>query len=142
MLVGMRVTSAARSSFLAAAVLAGTTLAVFGASQNYGPAAALRRFHVAVEKGDYKAAERMLETGYADPASQELVLAARGLTAGGAGYQVARMERLPREVRAVVVYGGRNANRRAVVWVVEKTQGAWRIDARKTLTILRDALGG
>lgn len=129
------------ASIAAAVALSGVTLATFGALQNYGPASTLRRFHVAVERNDAADAARVLDLPLEANESRVLVSLVAGLVRRGEPYRIARMERLPREVRAVVAYEGRDGLSRAFVWVIVKEGRTWKIDVRRTATILRDSLG-
>lgn len=135
-------------AFVAAAALASLTLGVFAPLQNYGPESAVRRFNVALLRHDPLDLQRVTEQDLRTADANELARRVLSLLRAGASFQLVRMERQSSQVRAVVVYTvpsnpsvSPGKVQFPMVYVVEKTGRVWRINASKTLTILRDRLG-
>ncbi|MGV3614879.1 MAG: hypothetical protein ACO1SV_06050 [Fimbriimonas sp.] len=127
----------------AAALLATVTLGVFYVLQDYGPESAIRRFHRAVQARDSGELARVTEQPIDSPEVQELIRWVDQTSRFGARYQLLRVERQRREVYAALDYTAPNGENYATVWVVEKKGETWKVDAVRTVTILRDGfLGG
>ena len=128
-------TKAKVPSAVAAVVLAVLTLAVFYVLQDYGPASAIRRFHVALAADNAPGVLQVIDSRLDDPNLAYIVEQIRPYLTQGPP-QVARIDRQQGRVRVAVVYG----NRFAVIWVVDKSGPLWKINTRLTAAVLRDAL--
>ncbi len=129
------------ASYLSAAALAVVTLFVFGTLQDYGPESAIRRFHHAIATNNPDELQQVTEQPLSSKSVQSIYQAAGQFVVRGIPYRIMKMDRDKGEVRAAVVYSLGNGKQAAVVFVVDKINHAWKIDADKTLTILRDSLG-
>ncbi|AIE86149.1 hypothetical protein [Fimbriimonas ginsengisoli] len=128
-------------AYLAAAGLCLLTLAVLYPLQDYGPESAIRRFHVAISHDDGVELQRVTAQPIQSENVQWLARQVQGLMKAGARYQLLRMQRWPTQVRAAIVYTSPSDERFPMIWVVEKRGRIWRVDADKTVTIMRDSLG-
>lgn len=63
------------------------------------------------------------------------------VTASETTYRIGRMDRSPSQVRAALVYKFPNGRPSAMIWVITRTGPVWRVDARQTVTIIRDGIG-
>jgi hypothetical protein len=130
--------SASFSSYAAASVLAVITLGVFFRLQDYGPESAIRRFHNDVLNDDSSDLQRVTVQSIGDQRVRRLVSLVHNLLVDGRRYQLVGMDRTPDQVRAAVIYRIPRREDRAIVWVVERSDGGWRVNADKTITILED----
>ena len=126
-----------------ALLLALVTLSTFFVLQAAGPESAIRQFHRAIENKDIQEAISLTSDGVADPNTETLINQIDWLLRGGHRYQIRRVQGTGESVVAAVEYKRDNGPIRAMVWVVEKRRGnpRWKINASKTLNILRDTLG-
>lgn len=127
--------------YAAAATLSLLTLGVFYVLQDYGPESAIRRFHDAVLKRDPVELQRVTDEDVRSQSVQQLITQVGAFMRSGS-YQLLRMERSATQVQAAVVYRARGSRDVfPMIWVVEKRGGLWKVNADKTMTILRDNLG-
>jgi len=123
------------------AVLSLLTLSVFYVLQDYGPESAIRRFHDAVVRGDGIELQRVTAEDIRSPSVILLARDVKNFLVDGT-YQLSRMERSQNQVQAAVVYRAKgSAELFPMIWIVEKRGSVWKVNADKTLTILRDNLG-
>jgi hypothetical protein len=128
------------SAYLAAAALAVVTLFVFGTLQDYGPESAIRRFHHAIATNNLDELQQVTEQPATSSNVRQIVQTA-AIVAQGVPYRIMKMDRSSNEVRAAVVYTLPYGRQAAVVFVVDKEGRSWKIDADKTVTVLKDSLG-
>jgi len=127
--------------YVAVAVLSLLTLGVFYVLQDYGPESAIRRFHDAIVRGDGVELQRVTMEDIRSPNVRLLARDVNNFLRNGA-YQLVRMERSQTQVKAAVVYRAKGSSELfPMIWVVEKQGSIWKVNADKTLTILRDNLG-
>lgn len=122
-------------SGIVAAIVAVITLGTFYILQDYGPASAIRRFHEAIFNNDVGELQQVTYDKINSPAVRELITAVNSIGEPASHPQVARMDRQVGEVRAAVVYTYPNNLRTARVWVVEKHDKLWQVNAEKTVAI-------
>ena len=122
----------------AGAALTFLVLYVFYRLQDYGPESAVRRFHVDVQRQDWRDLTRVtLEPlGSAEP--QALMALVNQYVFRGASYKLLAMQRSPEQVRAVVEYSFPTGDKLLFPWIIEKTGRSWRVNTRKTVTLLRE----
>jgi len=128
-------------AYVAAGTLAFVTLGTFSLLQSSGPESTLRSFHAALERRDVRELQRVTKQDLRTQNAQILMRQVNTYLRSGANYQLVRMERQPRLVRAAVVYTLPAGDQIGMIWVVEKPNSVWQIDADRTATILRDSLG-
>ncbi len=124
------------SAIIAAVVLALGTVTVFWVLQDYGPQSAIRRFHLAVAENNSVDMQQVVAQPVTSSDVQELIRGVVFLTSNGP-YQIARMDRQPREVAAAAVYSLPGGQRQVLIWVVVKDHRLWRVDATRTLDLLK-----
>jgi hypothetical protein len=131
-----------RGASLATAVaLTAGTLGVFWTLQDSGPGTVVRRFHVAFRAGDARGVAATLDEPLDSPAAQSLVRFIGQVSRFG-DPRILDSDRSPGQVRTLVAYPVPGGGRYPVVFVLELTNGRWRIDAAKTMTIVRDFMEG
>jgi hypothetical protein len=126
-----------------AAILAVITLSLFFVLQDFGPESTIRQFHRAVEAKDMREALSLTTDGERDPSSIDLATQIDWLMRVGNRYQIRRVQRSGENVVAAVEYRQSNGPIRVMVWVIEKPKGTtrWKINAAKTLNLLKNTLG-
>lgn len=126
-------------AWIACALLAVLTLAVFATLQYYGPESALRRFHVATLSGDLRELQRVTAEDVGSP----VVLALREkvylIAKAGGTFEIGQMGLEGRSVRAEVRYRVPRLGILVTVWLVEKpaSTNRWEINATHTLANFR-----
>ena len=132
----MKIPRVSLLSVLTVAVLAGGTLTVFGRLQNYGPQSAIRRFHLAVAEDNSADLQRVVLQPVTSPDVLELKKGVMILTSNGP-YQISRMDRRPGEVAVAAIYSLPPPQTLVVIWVTVKDGRDWKVDAKKTLDLLK-----
>lgn len=145
-------------SILPAILLATIVVFTFQSLRSYGPESTLRRFHVLLKKmydgnmdgksinsQDWSELRSLFVEDIGEPnatginpyARELMVLVNSNFSAGGR-YSFSRMDRLPREVRLVILYTVPGRPSQPIVWIVEKPTGTreWKISIRKTLAVM------
>jgi hypothetical protein len=151
----IRANAVTKSSVVVALVLSLVVGTIFFVLQNYGPESTIRKFHSAIQRGlsvagagnqsltkSLRDIQRevieplgLVNGSQGDPAGVSILRFAVNQMQNGGKLQILRMDRYPREVRAVVAYYYPNRPPQEMIWVVEKPTGrrAWLINATKTL---------
>jgi hypothetical protein len=125
---------------------------IFSSLRNYGPESTVRQFHVSLKRvydsqmngepinpKDWNEVrsvfqEEIGELRSLNPYARGLLLTVYSQFQQGSRYSISKMDRIPREVRVVVLYSNPSAMQMPIVWVVEKPEGAreWKISLSKT----------
>jgi hypothetical protein len=129
------------SAWVVSATLALVTLFVFGVLQDYGPEATIRRFHQAALEGNsrevaYLSHRPSAIRGTGVTTSTVMAEAVRGLMGSDVRLQLYAVSRRSNRAAAVVTY--LNARRQmevALIWIVVRSDGVWRIDTDATVQV-------
>lgn len=147
-----------KGSFIPAIILVTLVAFIFGTLRNYGPESTVRQFHATmrkiydsqmngagIEQRDWEELQSLFVEDLGEPRPFRINPEAQGLFQivnqqfqQGATYSLARMDRVPREVRIVVLYTPPTQMQMPIVWVVTKPTGqrAWKISVRKTIGVM------
>ena len=133
----MALASGRDKGWVSGAVLAGLTLGIFYVLQDYGPESAIRRFHRAISSQPVNVQElaQVTQQEVGQGVVSQLVQTVLAIDPTAQRYQLRRMDRSPRQVRAEVAYLTPPGYVVVLPWVVRKTPGSesWRVDAVETL---------
>jgi hypothetical protein len=127
------------SAWVASGALCAITLFVFGVLQDYGPEAAIRKFHTALSDKDpreiaYLSYPPSTVPGELTPSASELTNFVYGnFIFNHATVQLYAMSRRPEKAAAVVTYRFPNGREWAMTWIVRKTDRVWKIDTDATV---------
>lgn len=121
------------NSWFVAAILAVGTVATFDRLLDYGPASALRRFHVAIVADNPIELERVTKEPLSDPSLHQLERIVVRNYQAGAKFEVARMDLSQSQVRAAVLYRVGNQMPVPMVFVLDREGTSWKVNATRTL---------
>ena len=125
-----------------ASILAVLTLGAFYILQEYGPVSAVRRFHMALARGDKASEQQVIDEPVKDESVQYLEKIVGGLIGQGVQPQLARMDSQGDQDDVAVVYHLPDGGTLAIIWIVERKKSIWKIDAHSTATALYQSLHG
>jgi hypothetical protein len=145
-------------SIFPAILLSLIVILTFQTLRSYGPESTVRKFHVLLRKmyDENMEGERISPQDWAEmqslfaedigqlngsgvnPEARALIQLVNRSYSLGSRYSFSRMDRLPREVRLVVLYTAPGNPPLPIVWIVEKPTGTreWKISIRKTLAVM------
>lgn len=145
-------------SILPALILSAIVILTFATLNSYGPESTVRKFHVVLKRiydeqmgekpiksKDWAEMQSLFVENIGEPNAVGINPLARELMGFvnqnyslGGKYSFSRMDRLPREVRVVVLYSPPGKMQFPIVWIVEKPIGTreWKISIRKTLAVM------
>ena len=121
-----------------AAILAVGTIATFDRLMDYGPASALRRFHVATIERNLVELQRVSKEPLTDPSLRQLEGIVIENYVAGAKFEVARMDLSQSQVRAAVLYRVGNQIPVPMVFVLDRDGTSWKVNATRTLAVLQE----
>jgi len=127
------------ASIVAAAILSILTLSVFAVQQNNGPESAVQRFHEGLQQGDARAVAAVSFQSLDDPSFTELGSRVTMLMRAGAQVQLVHIER--KDNAAIVHVSYSLPKQRLVTYIpfaALRLRGAWMVDSRKTLELMRE----
>ncbi len=133
-----------RRAILASALLAVLTVFVFSTLRNYGPDTAVRRYHQALLEQDLNEVQRYTVGSVQSSSSRALINEVLPILIQGGSFQIGRRtaQKDPRIVFTEVMYTRRDRQKIGMVFVAERTELGWKVNADKTLYVLVKALGG
>jgi hypothetical protein len=126
------------SAWVTAGALAAMTLFVFAVLQDYGPEAAIRRFHTALAQNDARGIMELSYPPSAQPgtitrSAYELSQFVRNrFVIRGARVQLYAMSRRPDRAAAVVTYL-LPEGAEAMTWILRKSNREWKVDTAETV---------
>jgi hypothetical protein len=129
-----------RLAAIPALILSALVLGVFWALRDFGPESALRRFHMASVNRDEAMLGDVTDFSPNPQYAQALSSRVQDLARAGGRYELRRMDRSRTRVVAEVVYRFPFTGQQIPsLWVVEKTQGRWRVNPYRTMTLMERA---
>jgi hypothetical protein len=124
--------------WLTAFLLSLVTIFVFGSLQNYGPDSTVRKFHQAAKELDRNGAAQLVFPDFDSSSTYELWTYMTSLLANDrTEYKITHYKREANQAANVVRYQFPNGEQGALMWVVNRIDGTWKIDTRKTTLAAR-----
>ncbi len=118
------------------ALFAALVLAVFWRSADTGPASVLLRFHDGVRRQDDSTIESVVVAGAGRRNIEALIRQTAIAVGRRAKVEIAGIEVTKAEARAAVIYKIANETTIATVWVLDREQKAWKVNAYKTVSLM------
>jgi hypothetical protein len=125
------------SSIGAATALALLTVGVFWVLRGYGPASALRLFHMAILTGDTRSMARVVTSGSSEAGVRILASRVADMARAGGQYRLSSLTRRPGGIVIAEVnylFPDRGVYVTSL-WVLRQEKGQWRLDTDATLSL-------